>query len=261
VNAVINAPGRRFYSAVGMSRQAPFVDAATSIDPQNKGNTFISYYTYGQAIATGLDLTIRSRFPGRSLDDFMGAMWRKYGKTEIPYTLEDVRQTLGEVTGDRGFADDYFRRYIAGQEVPDYAALFATVGFVLRPQRPGAAWWGDATFTADSGRLTMSSNALVGQPLYDAGVENGDIIASLDGHAVPTTAEADSILARHRPGDNVPIEFRSRAGTVRATLVLAENPRVELVPAETAGVTPSAAALEQRRRWLASRAGLEGAPR
>ena len=33
---------------------SPFVDAATSIDPQNRGNTFISYYTYGAAIGLGL---------------------------------------------------------------------------------------------------------------------------------------------------------------------------------------------------------------
>ena len=34
-----------------MSRLAPFVDAATANDPVNYVNTFISYYTYGQAVA------------------------------------------------------------------------------------------------------------------------------------------------------------------------------------------------------------------
>jgi hypothetical protein len=48
-----------------MSMQAPFVDAAQSIDPQNRQNTFISYYTWGAAIGLGLDLTLRQRFPGR----------------------------------------------------------------------------------------------------------------------------------------------------------------------------------------------------
>ncbi len=33
--------------------QAPFVDAATSIDPDNRGNTFISYYTWGAASGWG----------------------------------------------------------------------------------------------------------------------------------------------------------------------------------------------------------------
>jgi predicted metalloprotease with PDZ domain len=38
-----------------MSEQAPFVDGAAFNDQQNKNNTFLSYYTYGEAIALGLD--------------------------------------------------------------------------------------------------------------------------------------------------------------------------------------------------------------
>ena len=41
---VINAPGRKIFNPVEMSEQAPFVDAAQSVDEQNKRNTFISYY-------------------------------------------------------------------------------------------------------------------------------------------------------------------------------------------------------------------------
>ncbi|MBK8058338.1 MAG: hypothetical protein IPK33_10800 [Gemmatimonadetes bacterium] len=77
VNLVMNAPGRRFFSAVEMSQQAPFTDAAVSIDPQNKGNTFISYYPFGQAIGLALDLTLRAR--GKTLDDFMREMWTSHG--------------------------------------------------------------------------------------------------------------------------------------------------------------------------------------
>src|SRR5690606_6618794 len=69
VNAVTNAPGRRYFSPVEMSQQAPFVDAAVSIDPQNKANTFLSYYTWGAGVALALDLELRQR--GRTLDDVM----------------------------------------------------------------------------------------------------------------------------------------------------------------------------------------------
>ena len=44
--------------------QAPFVDAAVSVDATNRENTFLSYYTYGEFLALALDLTLRSR-PGR----------------------------------------------------------------------------------------------------------------------------------------------------------------------------------------------------
>jgi predicted metalloprotease with PDZ domain len=262
VNAVVNGGGRRYSSAVEMSRQAPFVDAAQSIDPQNRANTFISYYTWGEVIAVGLDLTLRSRFSNLTLDDFMRAMWVKFGKTETPYTLEDVRTTLGEVTRDPAFANEYFNRYIAGRDVPDYAALFATVGFFYRPARPGVAWLGDGAFTVNQwGGITLSTPAPVGTPLYAAGLERGDVIRTLDRQAVTTNPAIDSVLARHKPGDTVEVSFESRGVPVKSRLVLVENPRMELVPAESAGVTVSPGALEARRRWLASRAGAAGAPR
>jgi predicted metalloprotease with PDZ domain len=261
VNSVVNDPGRRYFSAVDMSRQAPFVDAAASIDPQNKANTFISYYTFGEAIAPGLDLTLRSRSPALSLDDFMRAMWVKFGKTEKPYTMDDVRITLGEVTHDPAFADDYVRRYIAGREVPDYVRLFATVGFLLRPARPGLAWLGDVTFSVASGRVAVGSTVLVGQPLYAAGLERGDTLLTLDGEAVTSSFGVDSILARHKPGETIEVSYRNRGSTISSQLALLENPRLELVPGESAGIAVTPAAMEDRRRWLASKAGTQGVPR
>ena len=59
VNTVVASPGRLMHSAVEMSRLAPYVDAATSIDKTNRENTFISYYTYGAALGVGIDLKIR----------------------------------------------------------------------------------------------------------------------------------------------------------------------------------------------------------
>ena len=259
-NAVVNRPGRRFYSAVGMSRQAPFTDAAAAIDVQNRANVFISYYTYGSAIATGLDLTLRSRFRNVTLDDFMRAMWVKFGKTETPYVLDDVRITLGEVTRDTAFAGEYFRKYISGREAPDYVQLFATVGFLFRRARPGSAWLGDVAFTPADGGVSVAAGTLVGQPVYVAGLDRGDVITRLGDAPVTTGAEIDSLLARHRPGDTLAVVYQSRGASRSSRIVLEENPRMELVPGESAAaVTPGA--LEARRRWLASRAGTQGAPR
>src|SRR4029077_16148737 len=79
--AIVTAPGRQFHSAVEMSQMAAFTDAGVSIDETNFSNTFISYYTYGAAIAAALDFSLRERSGGkRSLDDFMRAMWVAHGK-------------------------------------------------------------------------------------------------------------------------------------------------------------------------------------
>ena len=51
INAVANNPGRLYFGPIGMSQQAPFRDGAAAADAPNP-NTFISYYTYGAALAT-----------------------------------------------------------------------------------------------------------------------------------------------------------------------------------------------------------------
>jgi len=254
VNAVINDPGRRYFSPIEMSMQAPFVDAATSIDPQNKTNTFISYYTWGAAIGLGLDLSIRQRFPSLTLDDFMHAMWVRYGKTEIPYTLDDVRQTLAAVTGDTAFTRDFWSRYIAGREVVDYASLLDQAGFVLQKAHPGAAWLGDVRLrTSDEGLMVVGSTE-VNSPLYQAGLDRGDRIITLAGVTVAAPEDVSRLLAERRPGDVLPITYESRGITVVGSITLRENPQAAVITAESLGRPVSEGQRAFRERWLGSRA-------
>jgi hypothetical protein len=64
------------------------------------------------------------------------------------------------------------------------------------------------------------------------------------------------VLSKHAPGQRIPIRFVRRSGgePVTATVMLEEDPRVEIVTAESAGapVTPEQKAL--RATWLASKA-------
>jgi predicted metalloprotease with PDZ domain len=253
INTVVNSPGRRYRSPVQMSRQAPFVDAATSIDPTNQQNTFISYYTWGAAIGLGLDMTLRTRF-GLTLDGFMRAMWLKYGEQEIHYTVDDIRETLGEFTGDEVFATDFFSRYVTGRDVVDYSALLASAGVVVRPRSPGEATVGPAGLREQDGRV-VAATVLVGTPLYDAGVDDGDIVTSLDGVRLTSLAQIGEIASRHGPGDTVPISFVSRGRALEATLTFAEDPRLEVLPYEDAGLEVTDGMLELRAAWLGSRAG------
>ncbi len=116
---VINGSGRLVRSPVQMSEYAPFSDAARSVDRNDQSRSFISYYTYGAALALGLDLSLRARSNSTtSLDDFMRLLWRRYGKpggpapglVGRPYTLADLRDALADLTGDRAFADEFFDR-------------------------------------------------------------------------------------------------------------------------------------------------------
>ena len=258
-NAVVNGSGRRFRSAVEMSRMAPFVDAARSVDRTNFGATFISYYTYGGAIALGLDLTLRDKSNGKvTLDDFMRAMWRAHGApggpqpglVAKPYSLSDVRDRLAEVSGDAAFASDFLNRYIAGREVVDYARLLDRAGVVVRRRNQGRAWAGDLRFEQQS--TAIADLVTPGTPAYDAGLEQDDVMTAVDGKAVNTVQQIQEALRTHKPGDQIRIAFTRRGDAVTATMTLKEDPTFDMVPAETAGGTLSPAQKAFRASWLGS---------
>ncbi len=246
---VINAPGRRFFSPVEMSMQAPFVDAATAVDPNNRGNTFISYYTWGSVIGLNLDLTLRSRFD-LTLDGYMRAVWERFGKAEIPYTVDDLENRLSEFTGDEGFATDFFARYIRGREVPDYEALLANAGFQLRPSSPTEAWLGTTSMQYASGSVTLSATPPIGSPLYEVGIGRRDRILRIDGQAITGAAVLREIVGRHSPGDTVQIQFEQRGRTRTVTMTFAVDPQLEVVRYEEAGLEVTEEMREFRRRWL-----------
>ncbi|MBT6328654.1 MAG: M61 family metallopeptidase, partial [Kordiimonadaceae bacterium] len=123
VNQANSVPGRLYFSPEGASMMATFTDAGTAIDRTNFRNIFFSYYIYGRSRALALDLTIRAKYPGKSLDDYMALMWADFGKNEKPYDRDDLRVTLGKLLDDTAFADKFFADYISGKKVPDYETL------------------------------------------------------------------------------------------------------------------------------------------
>jgi predicted metalloprotease with PDZ domain len=262
LDAVVNGTGRRFRSAIDASRMAPFTDSARAVDRTNFSNTYISYYTYGAAIALGLDLSLRDRTDSRiTLDDYMRALWLEFGKpggpapglVARPYTLRDLRDTLVEVSEDRAFADRFFDRFIEGRDVVDYATLLARAGCVLRKRHPGRGWIGHLDLVRDSDGVKIGRLLAPGTPAYAAGLEQDDVIAALDNKPVATTADVEFALRDLRPGDRATIAYLRRGTPARTTVTVAEDPSLDLVTLEAAGgkLTPAQQAF--RQKWLASR--------
>ena len=249
LNGIVNAPGRAYGSPQEMSLRAPFVDAATAIDPTNP-NIFTSYYPYGQIIALELDLTLRERFPGVTLDDYMRRMWQVHGVTERPYTPDDLRLALGAVTGDQAFADTFFATSIDGSALPDFAPLLAQAGLVLKPARPEAAWAGSAQVRATGTALMVAGAPAPQTPLYEAGLDRGDQIVSVDGTAMESDAAWAGMLQAHRPGDVVQIRFRQRGVDRTAPVRLAADPALQIVRTEAAGGTLTDGQKAFREAWL-----------
>jgi predicted metalloprotease with PDZ domain len=252
IDAVINDPGRRFASPVEMSQQAAFVDAAAAIDPTNEDNTFISYYTWGSVLGLALDLSLRKEF-GKPLDGYMRMMWTKYGQSEVPYTLQDLRTTLVEYSGNKEFADQFFAKYITGREVPELTALLAQAGLLLRPRDPNSAWFGPVRLAIDSAGGRIEGPTLIGSPFYEAGLDRGDVVLTLDGRPLTSDSVFQAIKAAHKPGDAVPVTFRSRGRQSGAHVSMPADNRLEVVTYESAGMPVTEAINKFRQSWLAAR--------
>jgi len=266
IDAVILSPGRQVRTAEEMSQMAPFVDAAAAIDRTDFDNTFISYYTWGEAIALGLDLTLRDRSGGKvTLDDFMRGMWDRFGKpggrapgyVDHPYTIADAKAVLASVSGDSAFADDFFARYIQGHQVVDYSRLLANAGFVLRPRAPQSGFAGQLRLQDAPAGVRIAGAVLSGSPAYQAGLDRDDVITAIAGAAVSAAEQVDSAIRAARPGTTVNVTYlhRGMGPPKNVAIRVIADPRLEVVPAETAGQTLTPAQRQFRDEWLRSRAG------
>jgi predicted metalloprotease with PDZ domain len=262
LDLVIRSPARKYRSAEEVSQFAQFVDAAVWADPTNTANSFVSYYDWGAMIGLGLDLSLRVRTDHKvTLDDYMRRMWQEFGRpappaegmVARPYTMQDLRRVLADVSGDRAFADDFFDRFIQGREVADYAALLARAGLLLRKRSPGRPWIGDVSLDFSDGTPRIAAPTDEDTPLYTAGLDRDDELLAFDGIAVTGASRMEEAVERRRPGDNVRISIRRRGVAQELTLTIAEDPRLQLVPVERTGRQLTAAERAFRNAWLASK--------
>lgn len=250
INTVSYSPGRSFASLRGMSSLAPFVDDATSLDPTNFVNNFISYYTYGAAIGLALDLTLRSEFKDVTLDSLMRLVWQRNGATEIPYTTADIQDALATVSGDADFAAEFFARYIYGQELPDYPSLLANAGFLIQKENEGAASAGPVTLEFEGKAAIVAANSIIGSPLYEAGIDRGDQIYAIDRIRIQSQQQWDAALERYEPGDTATIHYRQREVDRSAELTFVDDDETNIEKYEDADKKASRSQLRFRDGWL-----------
>lgn len=262
VSTKMNTPGARDYSPVQASNHAVYVDAAVSIDKNNYGNMFTSYYTYGALIALALDLELQTKY-NKTIDAYMQAMWKRFGKTEIPYTVGTMQETLATIT-DAKFAADFFGKYVNGHEAIDYASLFAKAGYDIKNPNAGKPTMGIFTgggfggrggggAATTSERLVIDRNTTKGTAAYEAGLDINDEILKLDDTEVKTQADITKFLAPKKVGDAISITYKHRNIEKKTTLILKEQTGVSLVPFETSGKTVTDEMKKIRDSWTTSK--------
>lgn len=252
INTKENTAGAKRFSPAEMSRHAVFVDAGVAIDKNNYANMYTSYYPYGGAIALALDLELRTRFHNLTLDSYMTALWKKFGKPETAYTIPGLEEVLASLTGDKKFAADFFSQYITGHTSFNYKPLLEKAGLVLKKANEDKAWIGNVQYREGT-NLTLISNTVIGSPLYQAGLDVEDQLLTLDGKPVKKQGEVESVLKDHKPGETIQVEYLHRGEKKTATLTLAGNPFYTLTTFEKEGQTPTAEMLTFRKNWLASK--------
>lgn len=245
-NYVWNSPARQFFNPIEMSYQAPFVDAATSVDPVNRENTFISYYSYGSTLGLALDLSLREK--GLHLDDYMKLVWEIYGKTEKAYTIGDLHQTLNQYAG-QAFGDTFFNTYIYKSGMPDYKKLLSSVGVALK-QDSDMPYMGISVELDGDGNGLIKSNPRMGSPAYKADLDKGDVILAINDTPFPKTEKFEAFLEQFQVGDSLSIRFE-RYGVEKTTkVVLEQDPTYTIFLAEKEDTMPHADVLQKRKQWL-----------
>ncbi|WKK65638.1 M61 family metallopeptidase [Lutimonas zeaxanthinifaciens] len=246
LNRVWNSPGRNYYSPVEMSYQAPFVDAAASIDQVNRENLFISYYSYGYALGLALDLSLRNLDPEKSLDGYMKLVWDKFGRQEIPYFLKDLKNALSEYSTEE-FSDDFFNSYIFASHMPDYKTLLDSVGVKLNQPFLHLPSFGGTVEVKDN-KWLISSYPLENSSFYNAGLSKGDRIVSIDGKLTNNKLDPETILKSYNPGDKVKVVFNRYGKQKETYLVFLNNTNY------TTSLIPEADRERQKNqnRWLSN---------
>ena len=210
-NYVWDSPGRDYFNPIEMSYQAPFVDAAKSVDETNRENTFISYYSYGSMLGLALDLSLREK--NLNLDDYMKLVWQTYGKTQTYYTIDNLNQTLNEYAG-KDFGNRFFNNYIYNSEMPDFKQLFKTVGVLLSQDTTKVA------FGAFVRHGKLMSNPKTNSTAYKAGLQKGDKLLKIGNTELTEDTNLNDLLNTYKVNDKVEVVFERFGETKTTNLTL-----------------------------------------
>ncbi|MHA7829639.1 MAG: M61 family metallopeptidase [Flagellimonas sp.] len=246
-NYVWNSPARQFFNPIEMSFQAPFVDAATSVDPVNRDNMFISYYSYGSVLGLALDLSLREN--DLNLDDFMKLVWKKYGVSEIPYTIQNLHDSLNEYAG-KTFGDQFFNNYIYQSEMPNYKTMMESVGVILEQPKSEPYFGAYVSMSADKSGYMILRNTKMGSPAYEAGLDNGDVILSINDKPFTEDQKFEDYLKQFSLGEPLQVKFQRYGNDKTTELTLTPSPDYSFSLMEDQEQKPSKKMLEQRKKWL-----------
>jgi predicted metalloprotease with PDZ domain len=163
----------------------------------------LDYYGKGMVVALMLDVEIRSRTGGaRGLDDVMREMFRKFPEKGDGYAAEDIVATVNQVAG----ADltEMFRRYVSGTDEPPYREYLARIGMNSLAEPITMIETGYDVARVDGVGLQVQE-VEPGSPADEAGLEEGDVVKSVNGR--PVRSETEFEVANDSVKADVPVKI------------------------------------------------------
>ena len=131
--------------------------------------------------------------------------------------------------------------------MPDYNRLLESVGVSFDQANPERATLGTPV-AIENGRGILQSNAIVGSPLYEAGIEQGDEILSIGGRSLRSAGSINELMSGFNPGQSSEIVFERWSEEKAVQVVLRADPVI------STNINPNAdaEATAQRKKWLES---------
>ncbi|MCJ8282875.1 MAG: PDZ domain-containing protein, partial [Rivularia sp. ALOHA_DT_140] len=196
----------------------------------NSPNSQISYYLKGEMITLLLDLLIRSRHQNqRSLDDVMLNLWEQFGKDEVGYKSEELKQVIESVAGID--LTDFFQRYINGIEDLPFNEYLEPFGLKLVIDKISEPFLG-IKVVSSNGKETIKF-VESDSPAQIAGIDAGDELLAIDGIRV-TANQLSERLKDYQPEDKIEVTVFHQDELCNYQVIL-EEPRAtkyEVVPVD-----------------------------
>ncbi len=187
----------------------------------NSDNSQISYYLKGELVSLLLDLLIRARHNNkRSLNDVILRMWQRFGKKEIGFTPEQLREVITSVADTDLTA--FFNSYLdSTEELPFNESLepFGLQVSGVKEKEPVPHL--GIILNETNGPATIKF-VEIGSPASKAGLDAGDELLAIDGYKVTAELLSDR-LKDYQPGDVIQVSVFHAEQLLNCQVKLAES--------------------------------------
>ncbi|HEY9597525.1 MAG TPA: M61 family metallopeptidase [Cyanophyceae cyanobacterium] len=203
----------------------------------NSDNSQISYYLKGELVSFLLDLLIRSRHGNqRSFDDVLRQMWQQFGKDEIGYTPEQLKEVI-ESVADVDLSQ-FFECYIDGTDELPFNEYLEAFGLKLIGINEVEALPSLGLTVKSQNGQELIRFVEAGSPAAMAGVDAGDELLAIDGLRV-TADQLSDRLKDYKPGDTIQLAVfhQDQLCILPVTLGEPKFSRYQIVPVENASDT------------------------